>query len=386
MQHRHWRDKAQSSQRLRPRLVTPQSSLGSVRSCSRSRFGATWLLALLWPLLLTGCSPAAESIFEDYHSRLDRLLQLPAQTAHAVAALPALPAIREVQQQLPDLRLDLLDLVAIRQCGLQQLVANRNSSLGKVMTAANQLGYELELLQQLSPCLHHPELSSKLQQQLQQMYQQKQQALPLVLSNLLLTDATLRQQLQGSQRSLSSGAARVSSDTLQALQQLQLLQQQVRLFQQQPQDNPNLSTSWRSEQINQTLTLLYQGQLLADLQYSVRYSNTQLKALNQQLAAVDLKQWCSQARVNGQAEILHTVFRQIYLGRVQPYLAELDGLNHSLLPALAALYQHSPFQPVIAARSSQPAAELRQHLTTHVGWWQQLQQQCQLQLRATAAQ
>jgi hypothetical protein len=353
-----------------------------------------WLCSLLLPILLGSCSPAAESLFEDYHSRLARILPLPAPAINPITALPALPAVREVQQQLPDLRLDLLDLVAIRHCGLQQLVASRNSSLGKVMTAANQLGYELELLQQLSPCLHHPELSHKLQQQLQQMYQQKQQALPLVLSNLLLTDVTLRQQLQGSQRSLSPGAASLGSDTLQALQQLQILQQQV-LTQSGAnaadttatnQQQQHISESWHTERINQALALLYQGQLLADLQYSVRYSNNQLQTLNQQLAALDLSQWCGKARFNGQVDILLTVFRQIYLGRVQPYLAELDSLNHQLMPTLTALYQHSPFQQLITARFNQPAAELRHQLKTHVRWWQQLQQQCQLQLTATPAQ
>lgn len=381
MQRRHYRHR-------------PQIKPNKLQSLSRSRGAVVWLSGLLWLIVLGGCSPAAEGIFEDYHSRLTRLLPLPAPAINPIATLPALPAVREVLQQLPDLRLDLLDLVAIRHCGLQQLVASRNSSLGKVMTAANQLGYELALLQQLSPCLQHPELSPQLQQQLQQMYQQKQQALPLALSNLLLTDATLRQQLQGSQRSLSPGAASLSSDTLQALQQLQILQQQVitqsgagaTVASTTHPIEPPATTSWHTERINQALALLYQGQLLADLQYSVRYSNHQLQALNQQLMAVDLHQWCGKARHNGQVDILLTVFRQIYLGRVQPYLAELDSINHQLMPTLTALYQYSPFQQVISARFNQPAAELRHQLKTHVRWWQQLQQQCQLDLTTPPAQ
>ncbi len=380
MQRRHYRHRAQTKPN---HLQTRSATTGT----------AVLLCCLLLLVILGGCSPPAEGIFADYHNRLARLLPLPAATPHPITALAALPAVREVQQPLPDLRLDLLDLVAIRHCGLQQLVASRNSSLGKVMTAANQLGYELALLQQLSPCLHHPELSQQLQQQLQQMYQQKQQALPLVLSNLLLTDTTLRQQLQGSQRSLSPGAANLGTDTLQALQQLQLIQQQV-LTQSSAIAKDTLTHNQQQQgtgsrhtaQINQALALLYQGQLLADLQYSVRYSASQLQALNQQLLAVDLSQWCGKARANGKLDILLTVFRQIYLGRLQPYLAELDSLNHQLLPTLTALYQHSPFQPVITARFSQPAAELHLQLTTHVRWWQQLQQQCQLQLTAAPAQ
>ncbi len=349
-----------------------------------------WLLLLIsLPLmLLSGCTPAPAALFDDYQQRLARLLPLPPLEPNTVAIedYASLPAVRDVLLQLPDIRLDLLDLIAIRHCGLQSLVAQRNSSLGKVMSTANQLGYELELLQQLKPCLTHPSLDLKLQQQLQAFYQQKLMALPKALHNLLLTDQTLRQQLQGSQRWLALGAAHTTTDTLFALQQLVKLKQQalaishaadapLKQFGQTRHMNLLLTAD-----INQALALLYQGQLLADLQYSMRQSNLQLQQLNQRLATVDLTNWCVKAQRNGQSDILNNVFGQIYLGRVQPYLAQLDSINHQLLPLLTQLYQDSPFQALLVNRFTAPADKLRQHLSTHVRWWQQVQQQCQLQL------
>jgi hypothetical protein len=339
-------------------------------------------------MLIGGCTPAPEALFDDYQQRLARILPLPQLEATTVAieGRAPLPAVRDVFQQLPDIRLDMLDLIAIRDCGLQSLVAHRNSSLGKVMSTANQLGYELEVIQQLQPCLTHPSLDLKLQQQLQDFYQQKLTALPKALNNLLLTDQTLRQQLQGSQRWLALGAAHTTTDTLFALQQLLKLKQQALAIshfadatnaQLAPAAEPN---RLQTADINQALALLYQGQLLADLQYSMRQSNSQLQQLNQRLATVDLTNWCVKAQRNGQSDILNNVFGQIYLGRVQPYLAQLDSINHQLLPLLTLLYQDSPFEGLVAKRLSAPADELRQHLGAHVRWWQQVQRQCQLQL------
>jgi hypothetical protein len=259
------------------------------------------------------------------------------------------------------------------------------------MSSANQLGYELELLQQLQPCLTHPSLDLSLRQQLQAFAQQKRHALPKALDNLLLTDQTLRQQLHGSQRSLNLGAAHTTADTVFALQQLIAIKQQILALSAKPlsvdtaktnaiEPSTNNEQSITTAGINQALGLLYQGQLLADLQHSVLNSNQQLRQLNQRLATVDLALWCAKAQKNGQLEILTNVFSQIYLARIQPYLAQLDSINYQLVPLLTQLYADSPLQPLVVNRFSQPADALRQHLSVHVHWWQQVQQQCQLRL------
>lgn len=340
-------------------------------------------------MLLSGCSkPNAESLLEDYHSRLARVLPLaaPESTSDAKIATainpvvplaqPApLPAIRDIRQPLADIRLDLLDLVALRHCDLQQLVAERNSSLGKVMSEANRFAYEWSLLIKIQPCLQHPQLASSLQQQLTQIFTQKQLQLPKVWQNVLLTDPTLRQQLQGSQRSLTVGATQRISPTLQALRQLREFQTLVMTDSTSLPQRPITAT-----ELNAQLALLYQGQVLADLQYSLQWSVRYWQQINQQLAAVALEPWCQRARTNGQLEILQQVFSQIYLGRVQPYFAELDGINHQLLPELQALYQGTLLQDAITERYLTPATALRAALQQHVYWWQQLQQQCRMQL------
>ncbi|MCT6699538.1 DUF3080 domain-containing protein [Rheinheimera sp. 4Y26] len=332
------------------------------------------LLPLLLCVTLNGCSKSdAEDLWLDYHSRLQRMLALPELDAQ-LAAVPELPQVRTLYKPLPDSKLNLLDLVVLRRCGLQQLVAERNNSLGKTMTVANQLGYELQLISQLKPCLQHPELDADLQQKLQQIYLEKQQQLPGVLANFLLTDQTLRQQLHGSQRGIKSGVS--ITTTLTALAQLGDLQDKV-----QKADLAALTTT-DAAFINQQVGALYQSQILADWQYSLRVNNSWLSALNAQLDTVDLDLFCKQPQVKDKTEILNNILLQQFIGKIQPRLAELDGMSQQLQPALNRIYQQSPIATVLYQRTEAQHQALKQQLSHHVAWWQRLQQHCQFKIAA----
>ena len=334
------------------------------------------LVAIL-PLMVSCSRVSADYLWQDYYQRLVRvfeLSELAAELTPELAPVPALPAIRDLYQQVPQSTLNLLDLVALRPCGLQQKVAERNNSLGKVMSPANQLGYELQLLTQLKPCLHHPELSKDLQAKLAEIYQQKQQQLPLVLSNFILTDLSLRQQLQGSQRSLHAGEPTTIADTQSALTALADLRQNILKFDQYSIGNTDASS------INKLVAQLYQSQLVADWQYSLRLNLAWLSAINKQLSKVDLQKFCQSNAAKSKTDILQTILLQRFIQKIQPYLAELDGISHQLQPALNNLYQQSAMTEVLNQRTEAQSNALKAELKKHVFWWQQLQQQCAVKI------
>jgi hypothetical protein len=346
---------------------------------SLSKRGSTKCTALLLCLFFfssTGCSrPDADQLFSDYQQRLDRVLNL-TPVELTLAPLPPLPAIRELQQSIAESQLNLLDLVALRHCNLQQLVAERNNSLGKVMSSANLLGYELQLIQALQPCLNHPALSQKLRSELQQIYQQKQQQLPIVLDNFLTTDLTLRKQLSGQQRQLSAGASQAVTEPLTALINLNVLKQQIL------ESKEDLYHALTADFINQQLGVLYHGNFIADWQYSLRRSNAWLSSLNQQLSKVDMMALCQEPE---KTTILQNILTQIFATKLQSYLAELDSLSYQLLPEFQQLYLGTALQASVEARMAQPTIELRQLLKQHVSWYQRLQQQCHLKAPSSSS-
>lgn len=323
------------------------------------------LLSLLCCLLLSGCGDSqGVATLRDYQQRVNRVLALDSPAPQLTAA-PAFIAKSALQQPLPDLRIDLLDAFATRRCGLDQLIAERNSSLGKVFTASKRLNYELRFLATLQQCLTE-QWEEPLNSQLQQVYQQKQHSIAIALNNMLQTDDTLRKRWLGSNSTLTPGDNSGFTESLGALQQLVELKQAV------------ARQDWYSASRidpEQALETLYRFSFLSDLQYSLRYAASWLGSINPALLAIEPASLCPRGQTE-QLTILSTVFRKYFIGEVQAYLAELTRYQQQSWPLLAELYQDSALLPVLQQRYQQPATELQQQLLQHVGWYQQLNQLC----------
>jgi len=332
---------------------------------------------------LISCSSEPDRLWADYRARLSRVLQveLPANSNNFNRALStplSSPneqltelAAPETTQTEPDARmqaklqaisapaLSMLEVHQSRPCGLDQLAATRNNQLGKVMSASVQLHYELQLLATLPICIRHPSIEPALQQKLNEIYQHKQQQLSLRWRQFLQHDATLRQQLSGSLRGLARQPGS-STPTQQALRQLLQLKSLI--------DQQNYAKAAAID-IEAALSQLYRGQLLADLQYSLRRSEAELRQLNQQLAVLTDEQLCSV-----DSTVRDNVLQQIFIGRVQQHLALLVDLSTELTPLLLQLYQQQPFAAEVITRFSTPTAQLKTQLKAHVRFWQTWQQ------------
>lgn len=112
--------------------------------------------------VLSGCSDPALSLMDDYAARLARTLELEFQDP-APLDLQPLPSITTTRADIAETSITLVELVATRTCGLDLLLGERNSSLGKVMSPSQRLKYELEFLKQVQPCLTNPAITPDLQ-------------------------------------------------------------------------------------------------------------------------------------------------------------------------------------------------------------------------------
>jgi len=325
------------------------------------KLGGNFALGIL-ALVLSACQPQPEALLNDYQSRLQRVLEIPA-TELSKPALAPLPEIRTLSIVIPAATIDLTDMLALDICDLETLIAERNNSLGKVQTDASTLQYELKLLLKLGNCLKSPtlvnQLAPELQATLQQIYLQKQQQLPAVFANVLSRDPTLRQQLSGSQRGVAHNQSGLA-ESIQALQQLNRLRQLLH------QQDYQAASQIR---INSALGALHQSQLVADLQHSLRLAQQFFLILDQQLTQIPTTQLCQTDKT-----IRENLLTQIFIGRVQQELARLDGMATQLIAELQQLYQQHPLQQAIDQRLLQPQLGLQQQLRQHVAFWQRWRQ------------
>lgn len=333
--------------------------------------------ALLLPLLLislVACSDnSGEQALTDYQQRLARVLKLEAKQLPLTPAAPLL-AIRDVKQTAADIRLDLSDAYATRQCGLDQLIGERNSSLGRLYSASKLVHYELRLLNALDNCLRQTWSDPVLLQTLQQAYKSKQTDINIVLQNMLLTDSTLRKELLGTSQSLPLHAAGFT-ETWQALTKLSQLKTYI------------ADKNWSAASdinIEQQLQLLYQYNFIGRLQYSLRVSAHQLQQLNNLIQPVSAMSLCKNQRETEQLTILSNIFQKYYLANIQVYIGQLHKYQQQLTPLINNLYNDTPVAPMVEQRFVTSHQQMRQQLTEHVNWWQQLQSTCPITLQAGA--
>ena len=93
----------------------------------------------IWLFLLGGCGgDIAQQRFAEYQLRMSRVLDAEPPEA-ASLPLPDYPRARSLQRQAaPRASIGMLDLLALNDCELHTLVAERNSSLGKMAAASTR--------------------------------------------------------------------------------------------------------------------------------------------------------------------------------------------------------------------------------------------------------
>ncbi len=147
-------------------------------------------------LALTGCeNNSAEDSLKTYNERLANVLDVsPSQVPDT--DIPQLANIRELALPIEDIRIGLLDAYELRKCGLFQLIAERNSVLGKVQDKTHRFRYELLFMDGLENCLETLPKDADILPDIKQLHQLKQQQLPIYLWNMLTTGEEWRKQFR----------------------------------------------------------------------------------------------------------------------------------------------------------------------------------------------
>ncbi|WP_290905124.1 DUF3080 family protein [Halomonas sp.] len=125
-----------------------------MRWASVNRGLVTLLIAGLGGLL-TACGSGGDSndLLIDYQRDLARRLDLAPPSPASPDNIGAFPGQRERLVTIPETREGMLNVFALRECHITTLVAERNSTLGRVAPASQVWRYELTLWQRLTDCL-----------------------------------------------------------------------------------------------------------------------------------------------------------------------------------------------------------------------------------------
>ncbi len=311
----------------------PGAGLITLASYLKARHGFWTAVLRLVPALavasaLTGCvKSGGEAALDTYSARLERPLGEAIADAPSEAT-PRPPRAEALRIPVPRSSLDGLDFLRLRGCALQNTVARRNSSLGRVAPPSQRLLLELEFLLHVPACilLQREKGNEELAAVLEEAQRQKQEQLPDRIFNATLGGIEYRDFWRAPTQ-LGDYPASTGSQVITALESVN---RDVALW---------LGGDYRADGARFELALSAiargdGGELLSALALQAQRLGAADDAIERRVARGDL---CAAGRVPEAAPILRTVVQKFFLGTVQPWSAALNQRYHALLDPIREL-------------------------------------------------
>ncbi len=333
---------------------------------------------LFFVFILAGCREThTEDILDTYHERLTNVLDIHHQPL-PISDFIHLPDTRTLLVPIEDIRISLLNAYELRSCGLFQLVAERNSVLGKIQDPTRQLKYEILFINGLKRCLATPELPIKLTEQLTDILTTKHTQLTDRLHNMLLTDKEWRQQFSIYPIAFDHNQFHGFIENIQAIQLVSLIHESA--DKKQPFDE-----LW-AENLTQSQEAIHPYRYFGQLFYSMVRMTDALNQITSVLSTEQHRIQCGKNRNQQQARYLGNVFYRYFIHELQPYLAKLDTQYQEVQPSLMTVFNQArhqdhftPYYRFYIAGDLHEA--YRQAIYSHQQFWLQLFQRCEMNIR-----
>jgi len=340
-------------------------------------------------VLLCGCSKETEeqALMQTYLKRVANVLDQPLPQNTLLPNLPALPPTRDRHQETSAIREGLLDLLELADCNLIHLVAERNSTLGKVSAPSQKLAYEVAFYQRLIECIplleQTPDTKPATLSRVRHIAQIKYNELPKHLWNALYTGQEIEQSLSLNQLALPLSTTD-ENPRQNALTSWQFFAQLSLHLEHQDYGAANKQLS----QIELHMESLYKNPigtpLLRSLILITHYLNQTAEVIEGRLARRPL---CFNDMSNPKADILKTVFTRFYAAQIQPYMANTHRVgeqwftahhtihNFARPPAAIAEYDAKVFNRITDISIWNQYVKARNR---HTKAWQHILSQCKL--------
>ncbi len=298
-------------------------------------------------------------MLDDYMGRVANVLDADTPEVSPYEGLQPLPDRRDRRAPTEELRAGLLESIKFRQCDLLPLIAERNSSLGKVMPPSKRVSYELRFFARLAPCykrmaqtndtpLSNTDASvsrsggEDFLTLLENVYRVKSANLEAELWNGVMLSEEMEMQFSLSREPLPLEGNPTFSDSLRALQVFNKLQQRVEDYRHTGELSLPAELATLEDHYFALYSSYYGAQLLKSLALLSSYLNAAAGILEQAIADRPL---CFNERPTPQADILQNVFFNYYAGKVQPYMSQVQRQGELWLEQLATLMQPPNLEP-----------------------------------------
>ncbi|WP_415898647.1 DUF3080 family protein [Neptuniibacter sp. QD48_11] len=338
---------------------------------------------------LSGCSrDTPELVLENYLYRLSNTLDLNQPQSYIPEARIQFPLKRDRILKTTEIREGLLDVLKLKRCDLLPLIAERNSSLGKVAKPSAKLQYELNFYYLLTQCRESlrnaSAIDTELLKRVNEIHRVKRDNLPAELWNGIFTAPEIEANFSRSQTALPLVDNSSSQQSIEALRTLVNLTAN---------NLDQLGLTRPSEDhLNQAFKVLHSNRsgpaIISSLEVLTYHLDQAARLLDQRNSPTN--PLCRNQSPNKKARILENVFYKFYIGEVLPYLAQTDryasqwlDLNQQLLQNYKTLSVSIPqsmetYSATVLSKTSPQSLWLnyQQVRDKHTEAWQNILRNC----------
>lgn len=317
-------------------------------------------------VILSACSPAPEGLahLHDYQQRVANTLNQPAISFQPQPRVQA-PTARELRLPIARLEISLLDAMRLDACAAGPLIAERNSSLGRLQNGVMRYLHDRQLADALELCAQqlksdNPELAQRVQQQAQA----KQKLMPQLRTQAITEDSAIRNILNMADRPLAKPDSTTLAPLFSALNTVLLVLD----------NQAQLPTE---EELSAALERLEKDAYVGQLWRALHDNYAYIQQLDPLVSNLSHNAGCLSAGVPKRAQVLRQVFIARFSGPVQRHLNALTHQAQQLEPYIQALDAPLPawqkYLQHIVALDDQVKAITR----NHVQYWQQFFRDCE---------
>lgn len=310
---------------------------------------------------LNACSQpdSSEELFRQYQQALATLNQTQA-TTPPKTRFAAMPRSSDMRQEIDRISMGLLDSMQLDKCRAGELIAQRNSALGKMQSPSARLRYELDSLTALAECRQSSVADDKrINDLLADAIEHKQETLPHYIDRALATGDELRHALRPATRMLP----RQQDNHTAAIAALGYVTETL---------STALSKATAATNIERYNS---QFQTLAQSEFFPQYWRTQIRVeawmqiLNQAIAAFNQSPDCNADWQEA---------RQIFKDELQPLLAKWQNYRAQITPQVESLHALSkqPEWQVYLNQLIELGEQSSEQAREHSDAWQNIKARC----------
>lgn len=306
-----------------------------------------------------------QSHLTNYQSRMANVLDVAPVNVPAIS-LPSYPRLKNMDHQVPEHSIKLFEFYQLKHCALYTLVAERNTSLGRLQLPSTRFIYEKTLLIALSDCIKQT-TDPSLKDNLQKWYVTKQQ-------NIGASWASLMQFSSEIKRAFSANTGSIEGSKIDGLVQTkQALDYLIQV---------NQNTLPTGAELEKHLKMLNNHPLPAKLWFSQLMLTKHLNYLTPWLTENTANLACSQGSSKVKVKYLSNVFQLFFIEKIQPIAGQLNYYHYQLSPIFEQIIQHPDlslaYTQYIQTLDQQGFSEYQQAMQQHITFWQDLFKRCNL--------